>query len=979
MRRAIITLLICMAAVLTSSGYKRTSPVALASREVTTSINLMVRDSMTGYAVPSEIVSKDKNLVAKFSTNASGVLSYQLASGRNDLEMQAVGFKNLQTHFEADSRSVTQVTVWLDPLESHNELRSEVINSKLRAGQALLHGHVLDSETRQPLSGAHVYLECAGIEAQTNARGYFLLYAPAPTINPTQELPGSDSLIVYSKGFKIYRRAHVAMAEGATHFIIDMDRGEGLSETDDTHKLMLSPEQLKGTQTEIPRADNEARSDDGLQPESLAVPTSIRVGSSCPSKTTCTVFNVYSLDTYVKNGLDDEWISSWNAESLKAGAIAYRSYGVYHVYHPLSANYDICNTTSCQVNDPTDSATSTINATNNTTGMIVVDSTGNNPFFAEYAAENNDSACADGFTGSPNANWSCLSDPVDAGQQFNGHGRGMCQWGTQRWAVNQGRDYSWIVNHYYNDNGKPNGARSGVLQPQATPTPTPQQRIVGFDYGPFRDGQSPLTGVFPTAAQMQDDMPVLKSIAASIRTYSVTNGFDQIPGLAKQVGLTCVPGAWLGKEPATKDANETEISKLIAVANQSDNLLFVAAGSEALLRGDLSKDQLLAYISRVKQSVSVPVTTAEPWHVWRDNPDLVNAVDLIFMNVHPYWEGQSIENAVTFTLQRYNEIKTKYPNKRIVISETGWPSAGDSRASLANQKKFIQDFMANAAEQNIEVFLFEAFDENWKRDAEEGEVGAHWGFFDSHRQPKIQSTPTPTPTPNLVQFSSPTYSVQEDCTLVNITVNRTGDTSVPAAVDYATSDVTANARRDYISALGTLRFVPGENSKTFAVLINEDSYLEGNETFNVTLSNPSNLTLGTSVATVTIIDDATEPPSNAIDDTPTFVCQQYHDFLNRQADAPGQTFWQSEITSCGASVACIEAKRVNTSGAFYLSIEFQQTGYLVERIYKTAYGNFTGTSTLGGSHTLLVPIVRLSEFLPDTQRIGRGVIVGQGD
>jgi hypothetical protein len=260
-----------------------------------------------------------------------------------------------------------------------------------------------------------------------------------------------------------------------------MDRGEGVTGMDDTHKLKLSPEQLKHTQTEVPEIKDQQEAPDRLgsreeakQELALAVPTSIRVGSNCLSgRTSCTTFNVYSLDTYVGTGLDDEWISSWNVESLKAGAIAYRSYGVWFVYHPISANYDICNTTSCQVHDPTDSSTRTISATNNTSGTIVTDSSGNNPFFAEYAAENNDSACADGFTGSPSANWSCMSDSVDAGQTFNGHGRGMCQWGTQRWAINQARDYLWIVNHYYNNKGSPSGARSGVLQVQSTPTPTP--------------------------------------------------------------------------------------------------------------------------------------------------------------------------------------------------------------------------------------------------------------------------------------------------------------------------------------------------------------------------------------------------------------------------------------------------------------------------------------------------------------------------
>jgi CSLREA domain-containing protein len=264
-----------------------------------------------------------------------------------------------------------------------------------------------------------------------------------------------------------------------------------------------------------------------------------------------------------------------------------------------------------------------------------------------------------------------------------------------------------------------------------------------------------------------------------------------------------------------------------------------------------------------------------------------------------------------------------------------------------------------------------------------GGDGADIGAFEATSFPTATPTPTPTatptPTPNLVQFSSPTYSVQEDCTFVNITVNRTGDTSGAATVDYTTSDGTASARRDYITAVGTLTFAAGETSKTIAVLINEDSYAEGNETFTVNLSNPSGVSLGTSVATVTIVDDPNEPSTNAIDDTPTFVCQQYHDFLNRQADAPGQAFWTGEITSCGTNVACIEAKRVNTSGAFYLSIEFQQTGYLVERMYKTSYGAAIGASTLGSAHTLSVPIIRLSEFLPDTQRIGQGVIVGQGD
>jgi hypothetical protein len=222
----------------------------------------------------------------------------------------------------------------------------------------------------------------------------------------------------------------------------------------------------------------------------------------------------------------------------------------------------------------------------------------------------------------------------------------------------------------------------------------------------------------------------------------------------------------------------------------------------------------------------------------------------------------------------------------------------------------------------------------------------------------------------VVQFSSATYSVQEACTSVAITVTRNGDTSAAASVDYNTSDVTASERSDYITALGTLNFAPGETSESFVVLINDDSEIEGNETFQVNLSNPSGISLGALTTTsVEIIDNATEPAGNVSDDPQAFVCQHYHDFLNRQPDASGLDFWTNEITSCGNNPSCVEVKRINVSAAFFLSIEFQETGYLVYRMYKSAYGNLPSSP---------IPL-RLNEFRADRQRIGQGVVVGIGD
>ena len=140
---------------------------------------------------------------------------------------------------------------------------------------------------------------------------------------------------------------------------------------------------------------------------------------------------------------------------------------------------------------------------------------------------------------------------------------------------------------------------------------------------------------------------------------------------------------------------------------------------------------------------------------------------------------------------------------------------------------------------------------------------------------------------------------------------------------------------------------------------------------------PSQLFYGNVLVKPLRVRPGTNPPQFiTIGDSDFFVQQQYVDFLNRMPDPSGFGFWNSQITNCGANAACIDAQRVNTSAAFYLSIEFQTTGYLVEKMYKAAYGSPDGTSTLGGTHTLKVPIVRLSEFLPDTKEIQVGLIVG---
>ena len=198
-----------------------------------------------------------------------------------------------------------------------------------------------------------------------------------------------------------------------------------------------------------------------------------------------------------------------------------------------------------------------------------------------------------------------------------------------------------------------------------------------------------------------------------------------------------------------------------------------------------------------------------------------------------------------------------------------------------------------------------------------------------------------------------------------IKVIRLGDTSASATVDYATSDGTASERMDYTTARGTLRFAPGETEKTFDVLITDDALQETDETFNVTLSNPTGplAIADPESATFTIKDNDAASQPNPIDDSTFFVRQHYHDFLNREPDAPGLAFWVNEIEQCGQDARCREVKRVNVSAAFFLSIEFQETGFFLYKLY---------IESLAREPTY-------AEFIRDVQELSRGVIVGQGD
>ncbi len=223
---------------------------------------------------------------------------------------------------------------------------------------------------------------------------------------------------------------------------------------------------------------------------------------------------------------------------------------------------------------------------------------------------------------------------------------------------------------------------------------------------------------------------------------------------------------------------------------------------------------------------------------------------------------------------------------------------------------------------------------------------------------------------NTVQFTGSTANITETLnatTKVDLVVTRTGNTTAEATIDYVSSDGTASERLDYLAALGTLRFAANETSKTITAFIVDDSFGESAETFNITLGNPIGCTLGAPAAVSVTINsneavDGLNPVKEASFNTDFFVRQHYTDFFNREADASGLAFWKNQIDEC-TTPECREIRKINVSAAFFLSIEFQQTGYLV---YKANQASFN-------SHEFL----KLRDLLRDTQEIGRGVVIGQ--
>lgn len=259
----------------------------------------------------------------------------------------------------------------------------------------------------------------------------------------------------------------------------------------------------------------------------------------------------------------------------------------------------------------------------------------------------------------------------------------------------------------------------------------------GICFSMYEDGQKP--GDTITEEQVERRIKILKSYAKWIRSFSCIEGNENIPRIAKKHGLKNLVGAWLGDD---MEKNEQEIEGLIQLAKEGC-VDIAAVGNEVLYRKDLTEQQLLDYILRVKEALkgmNIPVGYVDAYYEFSHRPSITEVCDVILSNCYPYWEGCNIDYSLNHMQQMFGQAAHAGHGKKVIITETGWPSQGSSlggaHSTAENAMKYFINSQAWAAKDNIEIFYFSSFDESWKVGAE-GDVGAYWGLWDKHENLKF--------------------------------------------------------------------------------------------------------------------------------------------------------------------------------------------------------------------------------------------------
>ena len=275
--------------------------------------------------------------------------------------------------------------------------------------------------------------------------------------------------------------------------------------------------------------------------------------------------------------------------------------------------------------------------------------------------------------------------------------------------------------------------------------------ISGFAFTAYQRYQNPMRGDTSSDPEIASDLRLVHRYSPRIRTYSMLEN-PQTVRLADKEGLDVMAGANIDTR---LENNEREIDALIAQAHRFPKTISrVIVGNEVLYRGDLKPEQMMAYLDRVRAAVHQPVSMAEPFHVWIQNPELADHVDFITVHLFPYWNGIDRKDAVPDSIGTRNAdgsnntdgsfqaLQQRFPGKHITIGEIGWPSNGDRHEyaypTVSNEAIFLRDFFNVAKRKGIDdYYVLEAIDQPWKENLGEGRTGAYWGMFNADRQLKF--------------------------------------------------------------------------------------------------------------------------------------------------------------------------------------------------------------------------------------------------
>ncbi len=257
----------------------------------------------------------------------------------------------------------------------------------------------------------------------------------------------------------------------------------------------------------------------------------------------------------------------------------------------------------------------------------------------------------------------------------------------------------------------------------------------GLCFSMYEDGQKP--GDIITEDQVRRRMGIIKPYTKWVRSFSCVEGNEHIPRIAHKKGLKTLVGAWLGDD---LEMNEAEIESLITLAKEGC-VDIAAVGNEVMYRKELTEDQLIEYINRVKEALpGIPVGYVDAYYEFSHRPGITEACDVILANCYPYWEGCPMEYSLNHMREMYGQAADAGKGKRVIITETGWPSEGGSLkgavSSAENALKYFINTQAWSAKEDIDIFYFSSFDESWKVGAE-GDVGAYWGLWDKDEKLKF--------------------------------------------------------------------------------------------------------------------------------------------------------------------------------------------------------------------------------------------------